>query len=109
MKKVIVTGGAGFIGLQLTELLLSRGYHVVIIGDFSTGKVTNIEPLLKNMRVEFIQNSITDLPYSKGSFPRCLLRFSSSSLVQCPPECRRPLSLKPELSAMNHNIAGKIG
>ena len=62
MKKVIVTGGAGFIGSHLTELLLSRGYHVIIIDDFSTGKMANIEPLLKNKKVDFIQGSITELP-----------------------------------------------
>jgi len=36
MKKVTVTGRAGFIGSHLTELLLSQGYHVIIIDDLST-------------------------------------------------------------------------
>jgi len=54
--KVAITGGAGFIGSYLTELLLSRGYPVIIINDLSTGKMANIEPLLKGMNVEFIQS-----------------------------------------------------
>lgn len=54
--KVAITGGAGFVGSYLTELLLSRGYHVIIINDLSTGKMANIEPLLKGMNVEFTQS-----------------------------------------------------
>jgi len=68
MRKVIVTGGAGFIGSHLAELLLSREYHVIIIDDLSTGKMANIAPLLKSMRVEFIQGSVTDLPLLRN-FP----------------------------------------
>jgi len=62
MEKVVVTGGAGFIGSHLTEELARRGYHVVILDDFSTGKIENIELLLKKETAEFIQASITDLP-----------------------------------------------
>ena len=61
MKKVTVTGGAGFIGLHLTELLLSRGYHVIIIDNLSTGKKENIADLLRKDNARFIQGSILDL------------------------------------------------
>ncbi len=55
-KRIAITGGADFIGSYLAGLLLSRGYHVIIIDDLSTGKMAKIEPLLKRMNVEFIQN-----------------------------------------------------
>lgn len=45
VKKILVTGGAGFIGSNLAEELLSRGYEVVILDNFSTGKIENILPL----------------------------------------------------------------
>ncbi len=69
MKKVIVTGGAGFIGSHLTELLLSRGYHVIIIDDLSTGRMSNIEHLLTRVNVEFVQGSVTDLSLLRDLFP----------------------------------------
>jgi len=62
MKRIVVTGGAGFVGSHLTEELARRGYYVIILDDISTGKIENIELLLKKEAVEFIKGSITDLP-----------------------------------------------
>ena len=56
--KVVVTGGAGFIGSHLAESLSSQGYHVIIIDDLSTGKTDNIEPLLKSSNVEYRESCI---------------------------------------------------
>ena len=46
-KKVIVTGGAGFIGSHLAEELAERDYQLIILDDLSTGKMENIEQLLE--------------------------------------------------------------
>jgi len=92
MKKVIVTGGAGFIGSHLTELLLSRGYHVIIIDDFSTGKMANIEPLLKSMKVDFIQGSITELPLLQNLFQGVDFVFHQAALSSVPRSIEDPLS-----------------
>jgi len=62
MRKVVVTGGAGFIGSHVSEELAKRGYYVIILDDISTGRVKNIELLLKKKTVEFLQGSIADLP-----------------------------------------------
>jgi len=92
MKKVIVTGGAGFIGSHLTELLLSRGYRVIIIDDLSTGKKANIEPLLKSMRVEFIQGSITDPPLLQNLFQGVYYVFHQAAIPSVPRSIQDPLS-----------------
>ena len=42
MKKVLVTGGAGFIGSNLVDKLINDGIEVVVLDDLSTGKITNI-------------------------------------------------------------------
>jgi len=68
MKRIVVTGGAGFIGSHLTEELARRGYHVIILDDISTGKMENIEHLLKEETLEFIQGSITDLSLLRKLF-----------------------------------------
>ena len=42
MSKIIVTGGAGFIGSQVVKKLIDAGHEVVVIDDFSAGKIGNI-------------------------------------------------------------------
>lgn len=47
MAKILVTGGAGFIGSHVVELFLEKGFEVVILDDLSTGRVSNINPQAK--------------------------------------------------------------
>lgn len=47
-KRILVTGGAGFIGSHLTERLLDRGGEIFVIDDLSTGRIENIEHLKRN-------------------------------------------------------------
>lgn len=56
-KKMLVTGGAGFIGSHLVRGLLEKGYRVIVIDNLNTGKIKNL-PKDKNLR--FIQASILD-------------------------------------------------
>jgi UDP-glucose 4-epimerase len=44
MSKVLVTGGAGFIGSNTVDLLLEKGYDVAVVDDLSTGKKSNLNP-----------------------------------------------------------------
>lgn len=53
MYKVLVTGGAGFIGSNLCEHLLQEGHWVVCLDNFATGKFENIEKLLRENRDRF--------------------------------------------------------
>ena len=45
--KILVTGGAGFIGSNLCEALIDRGDEVICLDNFSTGKIDNIQHLIK--------------------------------------------------------------
>ncbi len=44
MAKILVTGGAGFIGSHVVDLFLAKGYKVVILDDLSTGRLSNLNP-----------------------------------------------------------------
>ena len=59
MKKVLVTGGAGFIGSHLCKSLLSDGYEVMCLDNLITGSSKNIEDLLTNSNFSFIKADIT--------------------------------------------------
>jgi len=59
-KTAIVTGGAGFIGSHLCELLLSKSHKVIVVDDLSTGRLSNIEHLFSSTNFKFIQGSVCD-------------------------------------------------
>jgi UDP-glucose 4-epimerase len=56
--KVLVTGGAGFIGSHLTEMLVARGDEVYLLDDLSTGSLRNIGDLVEHPRVHLIVDSV---------------------------------------------------
>ena len=61
MSKVLVTGGAGFIGSNLTEALLKKGYSVRVLDDFSTGKRENLLYDEAYPSLEMVEGDIRDL------------------------------------------------
>ncbi len=91
-KTALVTGGAGFIGSHLTEELVKRGYQVIILDDLSTGKVENIQPLLKTKSIEFIQGSVTDLPLLRQLFQDVDYVFHQAALASVSRSIEDPLT-----------------
>ena len=57
-KKILVTGGAGFIGSNLCEALLEKGNKVICLDNFATGKRENLEQLLKDTNFTLIEGDI---------------------------------------------------
>ncbi len=62
----VVTGGAGFLGSHLTDLLVARGHKVVAIDNFVTGTVDNIAHLAGNQNFRFIQQDVTEFLFLAG-------------------------------------------
>jgi len=59
MKKILVTGGAGFLGSHLCEYLINQGNEVLCVDNLFTGRKKNIHHLLTNKSFEFIRHDIT--------------------------------------------------
>ena len=57
--KILVTGGAGFLGSHLCEKLLANGHEVVALDNLVTGSKSNIAHLLSNSKFEFIRHDVT--------------------------------------------------
>jgi UDP-glucuronate decarboxylase len=58
-QRILVTGGAGFLGSHLCERLLAEGSQVICLDNLFTGRKKNISPLLSNDRFEFIRHDVT--------------------------------------------------
>ena len=59
--KILITGGAGFIGSNLCEYFLDKGATVVCLDNFSTGHKYNIEPFLSNPNFTLIEGDIRNI------------------------------------------------
>lgn len=59
IKRVLVTGGAGFIGSRLCEILVEKGHDIICVDNFFTSQKSNILHLVKNPNFELIRHDIT--------------------------------------------------
>jgi UDP-glucuronate decarboxylase len=57
--KILITGGAGFIGSQLSERLLNEGHEVIVLDNYFTGQKSNIHHLMDNHNFELIRHDVT--------------------------------------------------
>ena len=64
--RVLITGGAGFIGSHLCDYLLERGHSVVAMDNLITGNIANLEHLVGHERFLFIHHDVTEYMYLKG-------------------------------------------
>lgn len=69
-KRVLITGGASFIGSHLVDLLLTKGAHIRVVDDLSSGKYQNIAPLVKKQHIEFIKGDLRDTSVTKKAVAR---------------------------------------
>jgi UDP-glucuronate decarboxylase len=60
IKRILVTGGAGFLGSHLCKRLLENKYHVIAVDNLHTGSINNIESFLKLDNFDFIEHDITN-------------------------------------------------
>lgn len=92
MKKVVVTGGAGFIGSHLAEELASSDWQVIILDDLSTGKRENIAGVLNRDKLEFVEGSILAFPLLQKIFQGADYVFHQAAIPSVPRSVDNPLA-----------------
>lgn len=82
MAKILVTGGAGFIGSSVVEELLAEGLSVVVLDDLSTGKLENLPPEAETLRI--VVGSILDAETVRDVMKGCdaVIHFAAIASVQ---------------------------
>lgn len=89
MSKAIVTGGAGFIGSHLVELLLSNDFEVVVLDNFSTGRRENLE-FLSDKSLKIVETDINQIDRYIDEFQAADYCFHLAALADIVPSIQRP-------------------
>ncbi len=89
--RALVTGGAGFIGSHLAELLINEGHDVVIVDNLTSGRMTNLKTITGNPRVTFIQADIRDLSSLQPAFSGVHWVFHLAGLADIVPSIEMPV------------------
>jgi UDP-glucose 4-epimerase len=107
-KKVVITGGAGFIGSHLAQRLAKRN-HCTVVDDLSTGRIQNIAEDVAEQRLEFIQGTILDLELLKRIFKDADCVFHQAAMVSVPRSMENPLacSLVNVIGTLNVLLAAR--
>lgn len=90
-KRVLVTGGAGFIGSHLVDRLVSEGCKVVVLDDLSSGTLENIRSHLSNGNVQFLEGDICNSETVERAVKDVDLVCHLAALVNVPYSVREPL------------------
>lgn len=101
-SKVLVTGGAGFIGSNLTEALLQQGNKVVCLDNFMTGHRKNIEPFLSNENYTLIEGDIRNYEDCEKAVAGCDYVLHQAALGSV------PRSIKDPMTATDVNVGGFV-
>ncbi|MCH3883119.1 MULTISPECIES: SDR family oxidoreductase [Tenacibaculum] len=99
-KKILVTGGAGFIGSNLCETLLDKGNQVVCLDNFATGKRENVSHLHENVNFTLIEGDIRNLEDCKKAVEGIEFVLHQAALGSV------PRSIKDPITSNDVNVSG---
>jgi UDP-N-acetylglucosamine 4-epimerase len=88
--KILITGGAGFIGSNLTDYFINQGYNVVVLDDLSTGFEKNISHHFDNPNFQFIKGDIRDFETCKKAVKDCDYVLHEAALGSVPRSINDP-------------------
>ncbi len=91
MAKCVVTGGAGFIGSHIVEMLCARGDEVVVYDNLKSGYLHNIQPFITQHDVEMIHGDIMDRDHMVEVFAGATSVFHLGALISVPESMAKPV------------------
>ena len=91
--KLLITGGAGFIGSNLCDFFVNNNYDVVCLDNLSTGFMHNIEPLLSKSNFRFIKGDIRDLNTCLDAVKGCDVVLHEAALGSVPRSINDPITI----------------
>lgn len=102
MKRILVTGGAGFIGSNITDYLLKNGYFVRVLDNLATGNKNNVSQHMTNPNFEFMYGDITNLEHVRKACKDINAICHQAALGSV------PRSIEDPLSSHNANVNGYL-
>lgn len=103
MKRVLITGGAGFLGSHLCDRFIAEGYHVIAMDNLITGNIENIEHLFKLPNFEFHHHDISKFVHVAGKLEYILHFASPASPIDY---LKMPIQTLKVGSLGTHNLLG---
>src|SRR5690606_892946 len=103
MKRVLITGAAGFLGSHLSDRFIKEGFKVIGMDNFITGDKRNIEHLLEEVNFEFIQHDVTEYIKIDGELDYILHFASPASPIDY---LKIPIQTLKVGSLGTHNLLG---
>jgi UDP-N-acetylglucosamine 4-epimerase len=100
MQKILITGGAGFIGSNLCEYFVEKGYKVTCLDNFATGHRHNIEHLFANPNFELVEGDIRNLNDCEKAVKGATYVLHQAALGSV------PRSIKDPITSNDVNISG---
>lgn len=102
-KKVLVTGGAGFLGSHLCDRMLAEGYKVIAMDNLITGSLENIEHLMGNQDFEFYHSDVSKFVHVPGELDLIFHFASPASPIDY---LKMPIQTLKVGSLGTHNLLG---
>lgn len=100
MQKILITGGAGFIGSNLCEYFLSKGYFVTCLDNFATGHRHNIQPFFGNKNFKLVEGDIRSIKDCKNAVEGADYVLHQAALGSV------PRSIKDPITSNETNVTG---
>lgn len=103
MKRILITGGAGFLGSHLCDRFIAEGYHVIAMDNLITGNLDNIEHLFKLKEFEFHHHDVSKYVFVPGDLDYILHFASPASPIDY---LKMPIQTLKVGSLGTHNLLG---